>query len=266
MTLTMLGTGNALVTECYNTCFVLREGEQALLVDGGGGNGLLRRLRQAGIDWRCLRDIYVTHKHLDHIMGIFWMVRLICQNMAEGRYEGEATIWGHAEVIELIRQMGAQLLQPKQAAFLGGRLRLKIVEDGEEAVLLGKRVKFFDIHSTKARQFGFCLWLNETDKLTCCGDEPCPPECEEIARASKWLLHEAFCLHGEADRFHPYDKHHSTVRDAALLARRLGVRNLLLYHTEEENLAHRKALYTAEGAQYFEGSIFVPEDLEQLTL
>ena len=25
MTLTMLGGGHALVTECYNTCFVLRE-------------------------------------------------------------------------------------------------------------------------------------------------------------------------------------------------------------------------------------------------
>lgn len=25
MNLTMLGTGNALVTECYNTCFVLEE-------------------------------------------------------------------------------------------------------------------------------------------------------------------------------------------------------------------------------------------------
>ena len=28
MKLTMLGTGNALVTECYNTCFVLEENEK----------------------------------------------------------------------------------------------------------------------------------------------------------------------------------------------------------------------------------------------
>ena len=38
MELIMLGTGNAMVTRCYNTCFVLRSGEQHLLVDGGGGN------------------------------------------------------------------------------------------------------------------------------------------------------------------------------------------------------------------------------------
>lgn len=40
MKLTMLGTGNAVVTECYNTCFVLEDEERTqedryLLVDGG---------------------------------------------------------------------------------------------------------------------------------------------------------------------------------------------------------------------------------------
>ena len=30
----MLGTGNAQVTECYNTCFVLEEEGRCLLVDG----------------------------------------------------------------------------------------------------------------------------------------------------------------------------------------------------------------------------------------
>ena len=38
MKLTMLGTGNALVTECYNTCFVLEENEKYFMVDGGGGS------------------------------------------------------------------------------------------------------------------------------------------------------------------------------------------------------------------------------------
>lgn len=86
MELIMLGTGNAMVTRCYNTCFVLRSGEQHLLVDGGGGNTLLRRLQEAHIDWRDLRTIFVTHKHIDHILGIAWMMRLICQNMAQGTW------------------------------------------------------------------------------------------------------------------------------------------------------------------------------------
>ena len=71
MQLTMLGTGHALVTQCYNTCFVLREGNRQFLVDGGGGNGLFSQFRAAGLDWREVKEIFVTHKHIDHLLGIF---------------------------------------------------------------------------------------------------------------------------------------------------------------------------------------------------
>lgn len=42
LSITMLGTGSALATRCYNTCFTLRclDGS-ALMVDAGGGNGVL---------------------------------------------------------------------------------------------------------------------------------------------------------------------------------------------------------------------------------
>jgi len=50
MKLTMLGTGNALVTECYNTCFVLDDDGQCLMVDGRGGSAILAQLKHAGWD------------------------------------------------------------------------------------------------------------------------------------------------------------------------------------------------------------------------
>ena len=103
MKLTMLGTGNALVTECYNTCFVLSDGNDHFMVDGGGGMTVLHQLKYAGLDWRQMRTIFVTHKHIDHLLGIIWMMRMICQHMREGTYEGEATIYAHDEVIALLR-------------------------------------------------------------------------------------------------------------------------------------------------------------------
>ena len=118
MELIMLGTGNAMVTRCYNTCFVLRSGKRYLLVDGGGGNTLLRRLQEAHIDWRDLRTIFVTLMHIDHILGIAWMMRLICQNMAQGTYEGEATIYAHRQVIDLLRTLARGLLQENHLRFL----------------------------------------------------------------------------------------------------------------------------------------------------
>ncbi len=63
MKLTMLGTGNALVTECYNTCFVIEDHGQCFLVDGGGGSAILHQLKHTGYDWMDMSHIFVTHKH-----------------------------------------------------------------------------------------------------------------------------------------------------------------------------------------------------------
>lgn len=109
-------------------------------------------------------DSDISHKHIDHIMGIIWMIRMICQHMRQGAYDGEAVICGHADI------------------------------------------------------------------------------------------------------FHPYEKHHSTVKDACELTEQLHVKNLLLYHTEDRNLAKRKELYTEEGKRYYHGNLYVPDDLEKLSL
>ena len=80
------------------------------------------------------------------------------------------------------------------------------------------------------------------------------------------MLHEAFCLYSQADIYKPYEKHHSTVKDACEVAEELGVRNLLLYHTEDHNIAMRKELYAAEGQACFTGTLWIPDDLESIEL
>lgn len=266
MKLTMLGTGNAMATECYNTCFVLSDGGQHFLVDGGGGNTLLTQLKKANIDWQDIHDIFITHKHIDHLLGIIWMIRLIGQNMNNGKYDGDVTIYGHDEVISIINEMTRELLQPKVTKFMGNRIKLVVVMDGREKEILGKKVTFFDIQSTKDKQYGFCMEYESGKSLVCCGDEPYNDYEKKYAKGCTWLLHEAFCLFSQADKFHPYEKHHSTVKDACELASQLEVKNLLLYHTEDKNIANRKELYLAEGKPYFDGNLFVPDDLETYEL
>ncbi|MCC8106201.1 MAG: MBL fold metallo-hydrolase [Clostridiales bacterium] len=266
MNITMLGTGNAMATECYNTCFVLNDNGRYFMVDGGGGNTVIRQLAHAELDWMDMREIFITHRHSDHLFGILWMVRMICQAMKNGTYEGDANIYGHDKVISVIRNVSMELLSKKESLFLDNRLHLIPVCDGELRKINERNVTFFDIRSTKAKQFGFCMELEGGEKLTCCGDEPCSPCCEKYAKDSKWLLHEAFCLYSEAAVFSPYEKHHSTVKDACERAERLGIKNLLLYHTEDKNILNRKALYMEEGRKYYSGNLYVPDDLETIEL
>lgn len=267
MKITLLGTGNALVTEVYNTCYVLTtDDEQRILVDGGGGSEILARLKHADIDINDIHDVIVTHKHIDHLLGIIWVIRIMAQNMKAGKYEGDAYFYAHRELIDQIVTLCDMLLVKKQTAYIGDRIHLIPVTDGETKTIAGETVTFFDLHSDKDKQYGYCITRKDGSKITCCGDEPCPESAYPYAEGAIWLFHEAFCLYSQADIFKPYEKNHSTVKDAAELAQSLHVQNLLLYHSEDKNIKRRKELYTAEGKQYFTGGLYVPEDMEEIEL
>lgn len=157
MKLTILGTGCASVTDCYNTCFVLSDNGQNFMVDGGGGNTIFKQLKSAGINWKSIRHIFITHKHMDHLFGIMWFVRMICQHINRNTYEGEAYIYGHDEVIKIIGEIANLLLLKRELDLIGDKLHLVTVEDGEELDIIGHRVRFFDVESVKTKQFGFTM-------------------------------------------------------------------------------------------------------------
>ncbi|MBE6036847.1 MAG: MBL fold metallo-hydrolase [Clostridiales bacterium] len=262
----VFGTGNAGAVNCYNTCFALRKEDEYLMVDAGGGNGILRILRDMNVPMSAIHHMIVTHEHTDHVLGVVWMVRMIATAMLQGKYEGNLHIYGHEELLGKVRTLCALTLQKKHCAVFDDRILFEVVADGESRQALGYDITFFDIHSTKAPQFGFSLKLESGETFTCLGDEPYNPLCKIYAEHADWLLSEAFCLYEDRERFKPYEKHHSTAKDGAQQAAELGVKNLVLWHTEDSNLAHRKARYTAEAAAYFSGNILVPDDREIIPL
>lgn len=262
----MLGTGNATVTRCYNTCFAIRHGERTLLVDAGGGNGILVQLEKAGIPLECIHDMFVTHAHTDHVLGVVWIVRMVAQRMQQGIYVGELHIYTHEKAAEVIEWICRNTLPGKIAARLGKDIFLHVLEDRERFEALGVRCQCFDIFSTKEKQYGFQMTLPDGQRLVCMGDEPYNERDADCVEGADWLLCEAFCLYEDRERFKPYEKHHSTALDAGQLADKLGVKRLLLYHTEDKTLPTRKERYAAEAGRYFCGEVYVPDDLETLVL
>lgn len=266
MKLTMLGTGNAMASKCYNTCFLISDGQQHFLVDGGGGNAILHQLESIGLSYKDIKEIFVTHKHIDHLLGILWLIRAVCQCFSSGQKPWNVHIYASKEVIDLLLDISGKLLLQKQTRFIGSFIHLIPIWDGEVKNINGRDVTFFDIGSAKDLQFGFCMELGNHKKLTCCGDEPCHPCGQKYVENSAWLLHESFCLYSQAGLFAPYEKYHATVKDACEFAESMCVTNLVLYHTEDRNLSHRKELYCEEGRRYFHGNLYVPDDLETIEL
>lgn len=262
----MLGTGCATALKCYNTCFAIHGGGEYFLVDAGGGNGIFKQLDGAGIPCSGIRDMFVTHCHTDHVLGAIWIVRKIAILMLRGEYQGDFTIYCHDELAHAIRSICGLVLPDNHLQFIGRRIVLREVTDGETLEASGMRLTFFDTHAGKAKQYGFKALLDNGRSLVCLGDEPYNPASKKYAENCDWLLAEAFCLYADREMFKPYEKNHSTALDAGRMAEELNVKNLVLYHTEDSKLDVRKKLYTAEAAAGFSGRVFVPDDLEKINL
>lgn len=155
----VFGTGNAQATRCYNTCFAIKDGDEYFMVDAGGGNGILRILEDMDVDLCHIHSIFVTHEHTDHILGIVWMVRMVAAAMKKGKYKGELQIYCHQGLVDTISTICRLTIQGKFYKMIGSRIFLVPVEDGETVHILDHDVTFFDILSTKARQFGFTTIL-----------------------------------------------------------------------------------------------------------
>lgn len=256
MKLTMLGTGHAMVTNCYNTCFLLSDENGTFLVDTGGGNGILKQLKAANVSYRDLSAIFITHKHIDHLLGIYWLLR----QYSVGKDDYFVTLYSHTEVIELIQRQMQELFNEKQLERICRRVRFETIQHNETVSIIGHPVTFFDTHSTEVTQYGFVMELSEGKHLCCLGDVPYNESEREYAYQAEWLMHEAFTVSEE------YRGYHATVRTAAQNAEDLKAKNLIIYHTEDSNLSHRKEIYGSRAQSYYHGNIFLPSDLESIEL
>ena len=279
--ITMLGTGNATVSQIYNTCFLLQTSSTLLLVDAGGGNGILAQLRKAGVQISDIHHLFVTHAHTDHVLGVIWVIRMVAQ--CKG-YGGLLHVYGNDKVMKVIKTIIDMILAKKQLAKVAERVVFHQLEDGDCFEVGDLKLECFDIQSTKEKQFGFRAELPAVSEdnaasdnasednhakplvLACLGDEPYNEQNRRCIDGADWMMCEAFCLYADRDTFKPYEKCHSTALDAGKLAEELGVKNLILYHTEEKTLDNRKENYTREAAENFKGRIFVPDDLEVIEL
>jgi len=264
--LIFLGTGEAMVTTCYHACFVIKTERENMLIDAGGGNGILSQLKRANIKADALDSLFLTHKHTDHILGAVWLLRDIAQKTIKAEYDGHLTVYGHDEVVDTLVSLCDLLFSKKLLQALEKRVSYCVVTGGQKIDTKEKSICFFDIQSKKCKQFGISMVFHDGASLAYLGDEPYNAANREKVVNADWLISEAFCLSKDIDLFHPYEMSHATVLDAAQNAKTLGAKNLVLIHTEDSDLAHRKENYTKEAKTVFDGNVFVPEDLECLPL
>lgn len=267
MKINILGTGDAWSLKNYNTCFTLSVNEEHFLVDCGGGNEILKQLNHKNINITDIKNIFVSHTHTDHIVGVIWVIRMLCREYYKHNIKEITKIYGNDCVVNTINQMCNLLLPERFIKMIGDKILLIEVKDGDTTQILNKKITFFDINAAKVKQFGFYMNLNENDRFTFLGDECCNQNTEKYVENSKWVFADALLAGEEGERVNPMEKHHhSTVKYISEIAERLNVENLILSHIRDLDGIDRKQFFIKEAKKYFSGNVFVPDDLEEILI
>lgn len=265
--ISFLGTGHAIATECFNSCFAIRKDKDVFLVDTGGGNGILKQLKQSNINLEYIRAIFISHNHLDHILGAIWIIRILSRKYFKNEIELPIYIYGNSVVINTIKKLIEMFIPSDFLSVINKKIILEIINDNDKKTILGNKVNFFDLHATKTLQHGFIFEYEKNKKFCFAGDEVLSSINKKKIRNCEYLYADAYMCGKEAEEYNPIKKHHhSTVKYISQIAEQEKVKNLILSHTIDNNLLKRKKEFTKDAKLYYNGNIIVPDDLETIIL
>jgi len=262
----MLGTGHGFVFDCYNTCFLMQNDDKYFLIDTGGSAHIVQNLLKLNINLNKIHDIFISHCHTDHILGLFWLLKRLSGMIHDRKYEGTLNIYCNDEVANSIKNIYPNIFPSSYVDLITNYLNIVILNNNDTKNITNRDYTFFDVKAKGNKLYGFKTILDDNKKFVFLGDETCNPEIYDEIRNSDYVMHEAFCLDSEQEIFKPYEKHHSTVKSVCENFKDFNIKNLILFHTEDTHLKDRKELYLNEGKKYCSNNILVPDDLETIEL
>lgn len=187
-----------------------------MLIDAGTG---ARRLLTEPelLDGVNRLDLVLTHFHLDHLVGLFYVADL----------ERPPEVWGAGEALEGIptaelvdRLLGSPFAPPNFRDRLTVR-ELGIGDTEVGAFSVRTRIQPLHVNSTLA--------LRVDDLVVWCTDTAYDSENADFARAARVFCHEAFYASEDTD-----DRGHTAAGKAARLAAAAEVERLVLIHVHPD--------------------------------
>jgi ribonuclease BN (tRNA processing enzyme) len=208
----LLGSAGFMPTgERETCCALLRHDDEALVIDAGTG---IRRLvtEPALLEGVERLHVILTHFHLDHVIGLFYL----------GELSLPVDLWGAGERLEGIAtsELVQRLLAPPFAP-------PSIRDEVPTAYELGAetQVGSFTVASRVQRMHSNPTLALRVDGIVWCTDTGDDPENEEFAQGASVLFHDAFRAAVPAA-----EGGHTGAANCARLAAAAGVDRLVLIH------------------------------------
>lgn len=263
----VLGTCAGISDKGFTLSGVLQHNDKCLLVDTGGGMQILKQLRLSGIKVSDIHDVFISHKHIDHLLGVIPFIRKVFQEIRLNKYDGDLNIYCDKEIKNIIDFMINATFHDFMIKLYNERVIFHLIQEGQEYDVIGYKMKIIDTYSVASVQYGFEIILENNKNLYYLGDIPCSEQNYEKIMNADWVLHEVFWT-SEKDKlsFLIGSKIHSTVEAVCKKMNELSVKNLVLWHIFDDNIETRKERFLSEGRKYFDGNLYVPDDLDVIDL
>lgn len=244
MKLTLLGTGSAFPSsDRLQTGVYLETAESGLLLDCG--SGVVHRLEQAGIDYRDVDSVLLTHHHLDHVADLPTLFKArILRDIVDFTVigpPGTHTVCEHLFAVDDLREKGN--LQIEECS----------LEDFPRTIK-GHRIRAVETTHPKT-----CFAYRFGDKLVVSGDTAPNQDVFSLADGVDTLVHECSFPDGIDS------ENHTTPSELARGLADIAVDRVVLTHLFPEAEGHLDAIReTVEEA--IEAEVLVGTDLTRLTI
>lgn len=246
--LIFLGTSNAIPDETHENTHMVVVGEtRTILVDCA--TSPLLRLKKAGVDYRSVTDIILTHFHPDHVGGI---PQFLMTMWLMGRKDG-LTLHGLDSTLDKLEQMMESYGWSKWPNFYSVSLHrlptkeMALVLECDEMTILSAQVKHM------IPTIGLRIEFKKADCVIAysCDTEPCD-QVIDLAKNAKVLIHEAS---GNS-------LGHTSAFQAGEIATQARVEMLYLIHYPTGDFAI--ANLVEEAGKSFHGPVFQAVDFMEL--
>lgn len=248
--LIFLGTANALPDERHENTHLALSGENYLLMIDCVHNAVVR-LGQAGLDYRRLTDLVLTHFHPDHVSGV---PSLLMHSWLAGR-QNLLNIYGLAHTLDRIEKLMEFYEWETWPNFFPVQFH-RVAEQEMHLAMQATPIRLFTSpvrHMIPA--LGLRIELAETGQTLAYSGDTTP--CDEVVRlayGADLLIHEASgAMNG-----------HTSAAQAGEIATRAGARHLYLVHYRTGDFDSHTLV--DEARQTYSGPVTLAEDFMSIDL
>lgn len=261
MKIHFFGVWAALNQTMDNTYFLIESPETNLQVDCWWWIWLAQRVKK----WDTyFEDIFISHKHTDHILWFFKLLRTIKTQTGKWYLE-KLNVYSSKDLEKTIRWViDIMNIWAWKRAIESKKLKFINIDDKKDIKSWEYELSPINLNSEKIEQYGFLLKY-KGKKILFFGDEAVWVLKRDDLDKLSWvdyLICEAICpelMTLEAGWSIDHKKiYHSSAREAWKIANRLNPKNLVLVHTLENMWWDRQKILKEDAAKEFSGNIIVP--------